>query len=586
MELFKLFGSVLIDDKDAINTLNKVDKKGKTTGQKFADVAKKGALIGAAVVGGTVAAGGALLGMANKAAAVADNVDKASQKMGVSTDAYQEMDFWASQNGISQGDMEKALGRLNQRIGEAKDGNEKYSGALEKLGVNMKDVEDGTVSTEDAMYQSISALSEMTNEQDKAAMASELFGTKLGRELMPALQDGSLSLEDAKKKAHELGIVLDEESVAAGVKFTDSMDQMKRSLSGIVTKIGVEVMPIVQQALEWVTAHMPQIQAVASRVFQVIGDVMTVVIGIVRDYLVPAFKFMVDWVTANMPMIKMVIKTVIDTVMSIINSFVALATAIWSRWGNQIIIVATTAFNIMKNVVGGIIKAVQAIIKVVTSAINGDWRGVWDGIKNYFSAVWGTIKAVAGNLVSGLKQIITSKISETVSKVKNKFNEVYDAIMKPINKAKSAVSTAIEAMKGFFNFNWKLPKIKMPSFSVSGSKNPVDWLKEGVPKLSVNWNAKGGIFDKPTIFNTNAGLQGVGEAGPEAILPLNSKTYDGIGEGIAKSLSSMLNQQPVQSNDNRPIILQIDGKTFAEITGDYFGTEGATRINNIERGLA
>jgi len=169
IQLFKLFGSIMIDDQDAIKSLNKVDKKGKSTGQKFADIAKKGALIGAAVVTGAAVAGGALLGMANNAAAVADNVHKASQRMGVSTDAYQELDYWASQNGLSQADMEKAVGRLNQRIGEAAGGNEKYAGALEKLGVNMDGVREGTVSTEEAMYQSISALSEMENGQEQAA---------------------------------------------------------------------------------------------------------------------------------------------------------------------------------------------------------------------------------------------------------------------------------------------------------------------------------------------------------------------------------------------------------------------------------
>lgn len=90
MELFKLFGSVLIDDKDAINSLNKVDKKGKSTGQKFADVAKKGAKIGAAVVGATAAAGGALLGMANKTAETTDRIDKMSQKIGLSREGFQE----------------------------------------------------------------------------------------------------------------------------------------------------------------------------------------------------------------------------------------------------------------------------------------------------------------------------------------------------------------------------------------------------------------------------------------------------------------------------------------------------------------
>src|SRR5690625_7442430 len=100
-----------------------------------------------------------------------DDIAKSSTKLGVTTDTYQEMEYWASQNGLSSNDMERAVGRLNQRIGLAAEGNEKYSNALERLGVDMNAVKEGTVSTEDAMYQSIQTLSEMTNEQEKYALA-------------------------------------------------------------------------------------------------------------------------------------------------------------------------------------------------------------------------------------------------------------------------------------------------------------------------------------------------------------------------------------------------------------------------------
>ena len=48
----------------------------------------------------------------------------------------------------------------------------------------------------------------------------------------------------------------------------------------------------------------------------------------------------------------------------------------------------------------------------------------------------------------------------------------------------------------------------MPTFSIQGSMNPLKWLEQGVPRLKVNWNAEGAIFDKPTIFNTPYGMQG------------------------------------------------------------------------------
>lgn len=656
MELFKLFGSIMIDDKDAIKALNKVDKKGKTTGQKFADVAKKGAMIGAAVGTAAIAAGGALYGMAQNAAGVADNVHKASQRMGVTTDAYQEMDFWASQNGLSQGNMEKAVGRLNQRLGEAADGNEKYSGALEKLGVNMDDVREGTLSTEDAFVQSIQSLSEMENGQEQAALASELFGTKLGRELLPALQDGALSIEDAKKQAHELGIVLDEEAIGAGVNFTDTMDQVKRSLGAAATSIGVEVMPMVQTFLDWVIENMPQIQAVMSTVFGVISSVVSTAVGIFRDYLLPIIRNVADYFRENMPAIREATENAFIAMKEAYENYIKPAFQglsdfvgeVVDKFNEYLLPVLTNFYEwaqgkmpVIKEFISDtftkakeVIDQAREAVKTLTDFIIEHWAifqpilaGVAGAIVTYklialamglwtaATTLWTTVTTIATTVAGGFAaavafltspigivvvaigaaiaigvalyrnwETVSSKATELWSAIKRKFNDIKTAIMNPINEAKDAVSRAIESMKGFFNFNWKLPKIKMPSFSVSGSANPLKWLEEGVPKLSVNWNAAGGVFDKPTIFNTGNSLQGVGEAGPEAILPLNDKTYAGMGKGIAEALSKMIKPQATQ--DNRPIYIQLDGKTIAIATRDHLDEENGRKVKLIDRGLA
>lgn len=90
MELFRLFGSILIDDKEAIETLKKTDKKAKSTGEKFGDVAKKAVGIGTAVVGAGTAVAGGLTAMAKSTAGAGDRVDKLSQKIGLSREGFQE----------------------------------------------------------------------------------------------------------------------------------------------------------------------------------------------------------------------------------------------------------------------------------------------------------------------------------------------------------------------------------------------------------------------------------------------------------------------------------------------------------------
>ena len=81
------------------------------------------------------------------------------------------------------------------------------------------------------------------------------------------------------------------------------------------------------------------------------------------------------------------------------------------------------------------------------------------------------------------------------------------------------IKGVINKIKGFFNFEWKLPKIKLPHFKASG-----EWslVPPKVPKFSVDWYANGGILNSPTIFGSNGNsLMGGGEAGKEAVLPID-----------------------------------------------------------------
>ena len=99
-----------------------------------------------------------------------------------------------------------------------------------------------------------------------------------------------------------------------------------------------------------------------------------------------------------------------------------------------------------------------------------------------------------------------------------------DGVNKAFNSLKDGLGKIIEKIKSLFKFEWKLPKIKLPKFSITGkfSLSP-----PSVPKFSVKWNKDGAILNRPTIFGAaNGMLQGGGEAGKEAVLPIEKlKTY-------------------------------------------------------------
>ncbi|MED0904196.1 DUF2207 domain-containing protein [Bacillus nitratireducens] len=179
--------------------------------------------------------------------------------------------------------------------------------------------------------------------------------------------------------------------------------------------------------------------------------------------------------------------------------------------------------------------------------------GNWEKIKSYTLAAWNLVKQYvvqpateaynsAKEKFESLYNAAREKFEAVKNAAKEKFEAAKNFIMDPIRDAVEGVKGFIDKIKGFFdNLKLKIPKPempKMPHFSLQTSTKNVLGKDITFPSgLDVQWRAKGGIFTKPTIFGMNGGnLQGAGEAGKEAVLPLNKKTLGDIGEGIAKTM--------------------------------------------------
>ncbi|MED1042615.1 hypothetical protein S2E19_06013 [Bacillus mycoides] len=179
--------------------------------------------------------------------------------------------------------------------------------------------------------------------------------------------------------------------------------------------------------------------------------------------------------------------------------------------------------------------------------------GNWEKIKSYTLAAWNLVKQYvvqpateaynsAKEKFESLYNAAREKFEAVKNAAKEKFEAAKNFIMDPIRDAVEGVKGFIDKIKGFFdNLKLKIPKPEMPKmshFSLQTSTKNVLGKDITFPSgLDVQWRAKGGIFTKPTIFGMNGGnLQGAGEAGKEAVLPLNKKTLGDIGEGIAKTM--------------------------------------------------
>lgn len=294
-------------------------------------------------------------------------------------------------------------------------------------------------------------------------------------------------------------------------------------------------------------------------VWNAIMEVINRVVSEVSNFIMSMFGVVVSWWTENQELIRASAETVWNAIQTVIDAVMTfLGPLIEGAWAN-IQLVITTAWEVIKTVVETAINVVLSIIKAVMQIITGDWSGAWETIKGVFSTVWDAIQSISQtvmgalqsyisntlNAISGAVSSIWNGIKATVefvltsiyNNVTNTWDGIKNAIGSAINGAKDLVSSAISAIKGLFNFSISWPHIPLPHFSVSGSANPLDWLKGQIPRIGIEWYAKGGIMTKPTLFGMNGNNMMVGgEAGNEAVLPLNERTLGAIGRGIAQTM--------------------------------------------------
>lgn len=248
-------------------------------------------------------------------------------------------------------------------------------------------------------------------------------------------------------------------------------------------------------------------------------------------------------------------KTVIDNIIIVLGIFVlalgiatlamnaaTIATTIWTKV-STIATAVTSAFGAaMTFLTTPITLVVLAIAAVITIAIL--LYKNWDIVKEKLSKAIDKIKTAFNKM--------KEKIDEKIDKVKEKFQDMKDKF----EEVKDKVKGIVDKIKGFFNFKVSLPEIKLPHFSIKPKGWSVgDLLKGSIPKLGIEWYAKGGVFEKPTAFGMNGGNMMVGgEAGAEAIVPLekNTEWLDKIADRLAAKQGAT------------PIILEVDGKTFAQ----------------------
>lgn len=343
-------------------------------------------------------------------------------------------------------------------------------------------------------------------------------------------------------------------------------------------------------AWEWIknaiSTAINAVKNVISTVMNAIRTVFSTVWNAIKSVVSTVWNAIRDAVTTAVNAVKTRIETVWNAVKSVTSSvFNAVKSVVSSVW-NSIKSAVSTVVNAIKSTITNVWNAIKSATSTAFNAVKSVATSVWNGIKTAISSVVNGVKSTVSNVWNSIKSVTSSAFNGVKSTATSVWNSIKSAITTPINAARDAVKSAIDKIKGFFsNLKLKLPDIKLPHFKITGSfsLNPPT-----VPKLSIDWYKDGGIFVKPTIFSTPYGFKGVGEAGAEAVLPID-KLEGYISGAIEKAQNVVdLNTLAAAIEDlaNRPVELNINGKRFAYATASDTDNVGGMRSIYQTRGLA
>ena len=481
--------------------------------------------------------------------------------------------------------------------------------SLSKATVNY--AKDGKTLTE-GLNETVNAIQNATSKTEAIRIASEVFGSKAAPRMVDAIQRGAFSFNDLAEAAQSSsGTVATtfDETIDPIDKLTTYSNKAKEGLAEIGGKLLETVIPaleplmgMLESAVNWFTSLNETDQQtivilglVTTAVMLLLGAIAPLVIAI--GAIGAPVGIVVAAIVAAIAAITLIIQAIMNwgAISEWLQSTWDACAAWLSELWTNIVTTATTAWSSFTAWLSEIWSSVvltgqslwssftNTLSNIFSSLISGA-QSLWSSFTSTLSNLWSGLVSTGSNLFNNLSSTISGIFNGILSTASNIWDSIKSTISNAIDGARNAVSNAIEAIKSLFNFNISWPHIPLPHFYVSGSANPLDWLSQGVPSIGIEWYAKGGIMTKPTLFGMNGNRAMVGgEAGAEAILPLNKSTLGAIGQSIANTMNT---SNSINVNFSGVTIREeADLNRLADVVGTRIAEE-LQRKTNLRGGFA
>ena len=386
---------------------------------KFGETLKNGVVAGAKMAATAVAAVGTaataavtgVVKMASDTAQLGDEIDKQSQKLGLSAEAYQEWEFIMEHSGSDIDKMSTSMKKLAEAATEPSDA---VTAAFQKIGMSMDEV--AGMSQEELFSATITALQGMESSSERTAIANDLLG-KSAMDLGALLNTSAADTEAMRQQVHELGGVMSDDAVKNSAAFQDSLQNLTVSFDGIKNGIASDFLPSLTNMMdgitgvltgsdEGVTAFMEGLQEFTATVGDTVdnlrdrlGGIAGVLLSAITDNLPSILGLGVDIVMEIADGITDALPQIADASVDIVTQLVDGLLGILPR-------LMTSGVDVIVSLANGISKALPTLIPAAVQAVTAIVQGLSDSLPDIISAALTLVSALADGLIAALPELM------------------------------------------------------------------------------------------------------------------------------------------------------------------------------------
>ena len=459
------------------------DKAGKSAGGKFGKSLGKSLLAGgAAVASATSAMATAFAAGTTKVADYGDQIDKMSQKLGLSTTAYQQWDYVLGQAGADINSMSVGMKTLTNKLDDAKNGSESAQAMFAQLGLSMDDL--ANMSREDVFESVIYGFQGMADSTERAALANDLFG-KSGQELTPLFNS---SVEDTKaliEASSELGMVMDENAVKNAAHYHDSLDTLTRSFDGVKNNLMGQFMPSLTSVMDGLTAlitggdgidqltiglnafvmhisdALPNVLKVGTDIVMALGDAIVANLPTLLDAGMDAILTIGQGIIENLPQI---MEAGLDVLL-------ALANGVAENLPTLLPTIVDVVLTIVDDLIDNVDLMIDASIALIIGLANGLIQALPKLIEKAPEIVGKLVDAIVRNapkLLQSAAELIKTLVSGIVQNLPQILQKGKDIVQKVISGVGQAISGLWDAGMNIVRGLWQ------------GISNGLGWIKDRI----------------------------------------------------------------------------------------------------------